>query len=156
MLVGGFIWQDFILGSQEPDFAGSVTIVPLTIYDYPWWLMVERQNRANGGRTVNYIPRNPATALLIELSQSVLCNLTKFKGEQDPGAVQIIDKVGIIPARSWFFAGFQSRPQRGDMMETPQESFYVEYVDVVEKEAPDGVVRDLKYRLHLTGAAHQR
>lgn len=156
MLVGGFTWQDYVLASQIQDFAGTVTIVPMTQYDFPWWKMVENRTRENGGRSVNYVPRNPLATLIPELSHSVLCNLSKFTGDQDPGAVQIIDKIGVIPARSWFLAGFLTRPQRGDTLETVQETFYVEHVDVVEKEAPDKVVRDLKYRLRLTGAAHQR
>lgn len=156
MLTGGFIWQDYVLAEQDASFISIVTIAPLNGYDGRWWRVVEDRNRANGGRIVNYIPRTPSLSVTYQLSRSVLCNLTNFKGTQADGAVRVIDKTGIIPARSWWIAGFFDRPQRGDTLETPLETFFVEDVDVVEKVAPDGVVRDLKYRLALTGASHRR
>lgn len=156
MLVGGFTWQDFVFGSMDPALVSSVTFVPNTVYDFPWWVMIETQNRRNGGRDVNYIPRTPAAAPLASLSGTTLCNLTRFDSEQAEGSVAIIEKLGVIPARSWFRSGFLSRPQRGDRLETQQETFFVEDVDCVERLAPDGVVRDLKYRLSLSGASHRR
>lgn len=158
MLIGAAVWQDYILASSVPSFAGSVTVGPITGYDGEWWRMVERRNKAAGGRIVNYIPRNPVNSIAVvpELSRSVLCNLIKFDEELQSGAVAVIDKIAVIPARSWWLAGFGSRPQRGDTLETPQETFFVEHAEVVEREAPDGVVRDLKYRLHLAGASHRR
>lgn len=156
MLVGGFIWQDYILAEQDPSFVSFATIAPLIGYDGRWWRMVEDRNRAAGGKPVNYIPRTPSLSVTQQLSRTVLCNLTKFRGEDAEGAVRIIEKAGIIPARSWWLAGFFSRPQRGDKIETAQETLFVEDVDVVEREAPDGIVRDLKYRLALSGASHRR
>lgn len=156
MLVGGFTWQDYVFGSMDPAMVSSVTVVPNTAYDYPWWVMIEAQNRRHGGRDVNYIPRTPAAAPLASLSGTTLCNLTRFDAEKGEGSVAIIQKMGIIPARSWFNSGFLSRPQRGDKLETGAETLFVEDVDCVERLAPDGVVRDLKYRLFLAGAAHRR
>lgn len=156
MLVGGFIWQDYILAEQDASFVSIATIAPLNGYDGRWWRMVEDRNRAAGGKPVNYIPRTPSLSVTLQLSRTVLCNLTKFRGEDAEGAVRVIEKVGIIPARSWWLAGFFNRPQRGDKLETALENFFVEDVDVVEREAPDGVVRDLKYRLALAGASHRR
>ena len=156
MLVGGFIWQDYVLAEQDASFAGSVTIAPVTGFDGSWWRMVEERNRDNGGRPVNYIPRTPAISLTFQLSGTVLCNLIDLTAKDADGAVRIIGKMAIIPARSWWLAGFGSRPQRGDRLETALETFFVEDVHVVEKRAPDGVVRDLKYRLSVSGASHRR
>ncbi len=156
MLVGGFIWQDYILAEQDASFVSFAVIAPVTGYDGRWWRMVEDRNRENGGKPVNYIPRTPSLSVTPQLSRTVLCNLIDLKAEDGAGAVRVIGKMGIIPARSWWLAGPTSRPQRGDRFETAQETFFVEDVDVVEKRAPDGVVRDLKYRLSVSGASHRR
>lgn len=157
MLVGVAPWQDYILGDAEPTLAGSVTIVPNTDFDDRWQRMAERMIARNGGRPCTYLPRTPSGAWLPISQSPVIVNLTAMRGEDGAGNVRIIGKTGLISAREWYVRrGFASRPQKGDEIETGQESFYVEDVDVVERISPDGVARDLKFRLALAGASHRR
>lgn len=157
MLLGAAPWQDYVLGDAEPTLAGVVNVVPVTGYDGKWWVMVEKRQAEMGGRGCNYIPRTPSGNPIPILNSTVIVNLINLKGEDGAGNVRIIGKMGVIAAREWYAKRlFTSRPQRGDKIETGQETFYVEDVNVVEKRAPDGVVRDLKFQLDLAGASHRR
>lgn len=156
MLLGVAVWQDFVFGDTEPTLAGLVTTGPVTGYDDEWQRMVERQIARHGGRSCTYIPRTPSSVLIAIEPATVVINLTSIKGEDAAGNVRVLGKQGLLAAREWYRRGFTSRPQRGDMIDTGAERFYVEEVDVVERAAPNGAVRDLKFRLGLTGASHRR
>lgn len=157
MLLGAAPWQDYVLGDTEPTLAGSVVVVPVTGYDGRWWTMVEKMQVEHGGGPCNYIPRTPTAHIVPLLSSTVIVNLIDLDTEEGHGDVTIIRKRGVIAAREWYVKrGMLSRPQKGDRIETGEETFYVGPVNVVRKRAPDGVTRDLKFQLELSGAAHRR
>ena len=157
MLVGAAPWQDYVLADAEPTLAGVIEIVPITGYNGRWWRMVENMTARHGGDPVSYIPRTPSGTILPIFSSPVICNLMDLKPEGGEGDVSIIVKKGVIAAREWYVNRlFASRPQRGDRLETGYETFHVEHVTVVRRKAPDGVTRDLKFQLALSGASHRR
>lgn len=157
MLVGAAPWQDYVLGDAEPTLAGEVNVTPVTGYDGKWWTSCEKLQLKEGGGPCNYIPRTPPGAFIPIFSSTVIVNLMDLKDEDGEGDVSIIVKKGVIAAREWYVNRlFTSRPQRGDRLETGAETLYVERVNVVPKRAPDGVTRDLKFQLMLSGASHRR
>lgn len=157
MRLGQSAWQDDVLA----DRAGGLVMIspgvaPSDGYDFEWWRMVEDRVLDQGGRPCTYNLAYPSGYFATIVSTPLVVAFVDFAAETEHGAVRVTDKRGIVAAREWRRRGLTTRPQRGDELWSAQEYFYVEDVDVVEKRAPDGVVRDVKYRLRLTGAAHRR
>jgi hypothetical protein len=157
MAIGVAPWQDYVLGDQLPSLAMvSTAPAPTLNYDDEWQLMVEDTIRQLGGRPCTYNLSLPSGYFATIVSTPLTIALRKLSGETPHGQARIIKKAGFIAAREWRRRGCTTRPQRGDEVITALERFYVEDVKVSERPGTDGVVRDIKYRLALTGASHRR
>ncbi len=157
MRIGFAPWQDDVLGDTAAALAMvSTAPAPADGYDFEWWRMVEDRVAENGGRLCTYNLSLPSGFYSTIVSTPLIVALIDFKAETEHGAVRVIDKVGVLAARQWRRRGCTTRPQRGDEMWSGAEYLYVEDVQVIERRAPDDVVRDIKYKLMLTGASHRR
>lgn len=155
MQLGVTTYQDFVFGDTVAFVMQPPPAETSSDYEYEWWVMVDNRIRAQGGEDVLYSPRVGAGEDPIE-PKTVTMAVIRQQESIVNGQVQIVKPRAVIAQRAWFAAGFRSRPQRNDILDSGQEKYVIEAVHCIGRRAPDGVVRDIKHKLELSGAGHRR